>query len=126
MSAPVWLMLPVPAAMVPPLGSAVGGKTVCGGAGGINAIGGTAIGGRAVGGAAKAGAQNAVMQNVVMIALTVGHTNFTPCVLRRERSYFWRSDSFKSSIPVASIRHAKTLGSIPAGWRIAAHEGGVE
>jgi hypothetical protein len=87
MSAPLSLMLPVPATMVPPLGSAVVGTAVVGTAGGDNgsgvfvvvgrardgavvgtadgatALGGVAIVGGVVGGAAKAGAQNAAMQN---------------------------------------------------------------
>jgi hypothetical protein len=87
MSAPLSLMLPVPATMVPPLGSAVAGSAVVGTAGGANgsggfvivgrardgavvgtaagatALGGVAIVGRVVGGAARAGAQNAAMQN---------------------------------------------------------------
>jgi hypothetical protein len=82
MSAPLSLMLPVPATMVPPLGSAVAGTApLANGSGGIaivvrarggaaagtaavaNAIGGVAIVGRVVGGAARAGAQNAAMQN---------------------------------------------------------------
>jgi hypothetical protein len=82
MSAPLSLMLPVPATMVPPLGSAVvgtaGGVNASGGfvvvgrardgavvgtAAGATALGGVAIVGGVVGGAAKAGAQNAAMQN---------------------------------------------------------------
>jgi hypothetical protein len=58
MSAPLSLMLPVPATMVPPLGSAVVGTPA-----GANVIGGVAIAGRVAGGAAKAEAQNAAMQN---------------------------------------------------------------
>jgi hypothetical protein len=82
MSAPLSLMLPVPATMVPPLGSAVvntaGGANASGGFAvvgrardgavvgtdaGATALGGVAIVGGVVGGAAKAGAQNAAMQN---------------------------------------------------------------
>jgi hypothetical protein len=82
MYAPLSLMLPVPATMVPPLGSAVVGTTggangnggvaivgraldgaAVGTAAGGNAIGGVAIVGRVVGGAARAGAPNAAMQN---------------------------------------------------------------
>jgi hypothetical protein len=88
MSAPVSLMLPVPAAMVPPVGSAVGGKTAGGSAGGVNAVGCIAIGGRTLGGPAKPGAQNAPTQNAATLSLNLQHELFTPRALRRERSYF--------------------------------------
>jgi hypothetical protein len=80
-------MLPVPAVMVPPVGSAVGD-----GAGGANAIGRAAIGGCAGGVAAKAGVQNAAMQNAATLASSREHANFTPRVLRRESMYFRRSE----------------------------------
>jgi hypothetical protein len=90
--------------MMPPVGSAVGGKTAGGSAGGANPIGRTAIEGRAVGGAAKPGAQKAATQHAATLSLSVGPENFTPRMLRRPSGPSSRASALRDSAAEMSGR----------------------
>jgi hypothetical protein len=110
MLAPDWLMRPVPAVTVPPVGNAVDGNglagvtTVGNGGTGDPVLGNAAVGNSvrgATGGAANAGAQSAALNR------NAGHAKFTLQALRRERAVCRSRGSFNKSNPVSSLHHVK-------------------